>query len=80
MLPGSDIIVLTVGLKLHKPDIGEGGGGGDTDDPYFFLHISSRWVKIRLPSENQYLACLEVSESLCGGGVLGVEFKYYLAL
>ena len=28
----------------------EGGGSGD---PYFFLHISSSWVKIRLHTENQ---------------------------
>ena len=28
----------------------EGGGLGD---PYFFLHISFSWVKIRLHTENQ---------------------------
>jgi hypothetical protein len=30
---------------------GERGGG--SGDPYFFLHISSSWVKIRLQIENQ---------------------------
>ena len=30
----------------------EGGGLGD---PYFFLHISSSWVKIRLHTENELL-------------------------
>ena len=29
------------------------GGGGGLGDPYFFLHISSSWVKIRLHTENQ---------------------------
>ncbi len=29
-----------------------GGGGGGSGDPYFFLHISSSWVKIRLHTEN----------------------------
>ena len=28
-------------------------GGGGLGDPYFFLHISSSWVKIRLYAENQ---------------------------
>ena len=27
--------------------------GGGLGDPYFFLHISSSWVKIRLHTENQ---------------------------
>ena len=27
--------------------------GGGSDDPNFFLHISSSWVKIRLYTENQ---------------------------
>ena len=31
----------------------EGGGGGGVGDPYFFLHISSSWVKTRLDTENQ---------------------------
>ena len=29
------------------------GGEGGLNDPYFFLHISSSWVKIRLNTENQ---------------------------
>ena len=28
------------------------GKGGGSYDPNFFLHISSSWVKLRLPSEN----------------------------
>ena len=28
-------------------------GGGGLGDPYFFLHILSSWVKIRLYTENQ---------------------------
>ena len=28
-------------------------GGGGLGDPYFFLNISSSWVKIRLHTENQ---------------------------
>jgi hypothetical protein len=27
-------------------------GGEGSGDPYFFLHISSSWVKIRLPTKN----------------------------
>ena len=30
-----------------------GGGGWGLGDPYFFLHISSSWVKIRLHTENE---------------------------
>ena len=30
-----------------------GGGGGGVGDPYFFLHILSSCVKIRLHTKNQ---------------------------
>ena len=29
------------------------GERGEVGDPYFFLHISSNWVKIRLHTENE---------------------------
>ena len=45
------------------------GRGGGCDDPYFFLHISSSWVKIRLHTKNQLpgLSGSALKVSLGGG-------------
>ena len=40
-------------IKILVSISGGGVGGGGLGDPYFFLHISSSWVKIRLHTENQ---------------------------
>ena len=48
-------------------------------DPYYFLHISSSWVKIRLHTENQLPglsgSALKVS---VGGVVEGGPTKYFV--
>ncbi len=49
--------------------------GGGSGDPYFFLHISSSWVKIRLHTENHLpglpgsalKVCLVGLRRICGG-------------
>jgi hypothetical protein len=55
-------------LKLHHP---RGGGV----NPYFFLHIYSSWVEIRLPTENQPSSlpgsALKVCVVVGGGGWVG---------
>ena len=43
----SDISIYKVGV------VGRGRGEGGLGDPYFFLQISSSWVKIRLDTKNQ---------------------------
>ena len=46
------------------------GGGGRLGDPYFFLHISSSRVKIRLNTENKLpmLPGSTLQVELVGGG------------
>ena len=49
-------------------------------NPYFFLHIYSSWVEIRLPTENQPSSlpgsALKVCVVVGGGGWVGVESKF----
>ena len=47
------------------------GVGGEIGDPYFFLHISSSWVKIRLHTENELpmLSGSALKVELVGGWV-----------
>ena len=57
--------------------------GGGLGDPYFFLHISSSWVKIRLHTEN---GLPKLSRSALkavvwsGGGVVGGPTDYFVTL
>ena len=44
--------------------------GGGLGDPYFFLHISSSWVKIRLYTENEL--------PLLSGSALKVELGWWV--
>ena len=60
-------------------------GGGGLGDPYFFLHISSSWVKIRLHTENQLpklsgSALKVVVWSGGGGGGVGGPTDYFVTL
>ena len=44
---------------------------GGSGDPYFFLHISSSWVKIRLHTENHLPGLPGSALKVCLGGVVG---------
>ena len=43
------------------------GGGEGLGDPYFFLYISSSWVKIRLHTENELPRLPGSALKVCGG-------------
>ena len=48
--------VVTAVVDKSEASVEEGAGvttAANVLDPNFFLHISSSWVKIRLPTENQ---------------------------
>ena len=53
--------------------------GGGLGDPYFFLHISSSWVKIRLHTENQLpgLPGSGLKVLLCG--VVYVNYEWHFS-
>ena len=68
------------GLNCEKVKVASSQGGVN---PYFFLHIYSSWVEIRLPTENQPSSlpgsALKVCVVVGGGGVDG-EFSDQLWL
>ena len=45
----------------------EGLGVGRLGDPNFFLHISSSWVKLRIPSKNHLPGLPGSALKVCGG-------------
>ena len=59
----------------------EGEGGGD---PYFFLHISSSWVKTRLDTENQLPRSSGSALKVCvvgwGGGFHLIMWSHQLRI
>ena len=60
--------------------VGGGGGVGGSGDPYFFLHILSSWVKIRLHTENQLPKLSGSALKVVVWVVVGGPTKYFVTL